>query len=74
MTKKIIPFDLYVGASEAADLLSKKLGRPVSSEYIRKLAKRKKNPVKTKVTSNRLAYSKDDLEKVTIKKKRDTTK
>jgi hypothetical protein len=69
MTKKITPFNAYVGASEAADLLSKKLGRPVSSEYIRKLAKRKKNPVRTEAVSNRLLYHRDDILASTVKQK-----
>jgi hypothetical protein len=69
MTKKIIPFNAYIGASEASDLLSKKLGRPVSSEYIRKLAKRKKQPVRTKTVSNRLLYNRDDILASTVKQK-----
>jgi len=69
MTKKIIPLENYVSASDASQLLSLKLGRPVSSEYIRKLARRKKQPVRTQVRSNRLLYNREDLEQVTIKKK-----
>jgi predicted CopG family antitoxin len=69
MVKKIIPLDSYISAHDAAELLSEKLGRPVSSEYIRKLARRKKQPVRTQVRSNRLLYNREDLETVTIKKK-----
>jgi hypothetical protein len=50
MTKKITPLESYVSAHDASELLSAKLGRPVSSEYIRKLARRKKNPVRTEET------------------------
>jgi len=69
MTKKIIPLESYVSASDASQLLSLKLGRPVSSEYIRKLARRKKQPVRTEQRSNRLLYNREDLETVTIKRK-----
>lgn len=72
MTKKIIPLSDYIGASDAADLLSKKLGRPVSSEYIRKLAKRKKNPVRTEQRSNRLLYHRDDILGSDVKQKKST--
>jgi hypothetical protein len=69
MSKKITPLDTYISAHDAALLLSAKLGRPVSSEYIRKLARRKKNPVRTEQRSNRLLYNREDLEQVVIKKK-----
>jgi hypothetical protein len=69
MTKKIIPLDSYISASDAAELLSTKLGRPVSSEYIRKLARRKKNPVRTEQRSNRLLYHRDDILASTVKQK-----
>jgi len=69
MTKKIIPLENYVSASDASQLLSLKLGRPVSSEYIRKLARRKKQPVRTQVRSNRLLYNRDDILASTVKQK-----
>jgi hypothetical protein len=63
----------YAAACEAAEILSQKLGRPISPKYIRRLSKRKHNPVRTQPSSNRLLYSREDLEQVTITKKRDTT-
>ena len=69
MTKKITPLDSYISAHDAAELLSEKLGRPVSSEYIRKLAKRVKNPVRTEQRSNRLLYHRDDILSSDVKQK-----
>jgi len=69
MVKKIIPLDSYISAHDAAELLSDKLGRPVSSEYIRKLARRKKNPVRIEERSNRLLYNRDDILASTVKQK-----
>jgi hypothetical protein len=45
----------------------------VSSEYIRKLAKRKKQPVRTKTVSNRLLYYRDDILRCEVKQKQRTT-
>jgi hypothetical protein len=73
MPKKIIPLAGWISAHVAAQLLSDKMGRPIPSRYVVKLSRRKKNPVRTQPSSNRLLYSREDLEKVTIKKKRDTT-
>ena len=73
MVKKIIPLDSYLSAADAAQLLSDKHDRRIDPKYIRTLSKRKRNPVRTQEMSNRLLYSREDLEKVTIKKKRDTT-
>lgn len=70
MTKKITRFEDWITANDAALLLSDKLARPVSSEYIRKLANRKRNPVRTQPSSNRLLYNRDDLEQVVVKRKR----
>ena len=69
MVKKITPLESYISAHDAAQLLSLKHERPISAKYIRQLSKRKKNPVRTQPSSNRLLYSKEDLEKVVIKKK-----
>lgn len=70
MVKKIIPLDSYISAHDAAQVLSLKHDRPIDPKYIRSLSKRKKNPVRTQPSSNRLLYSREDLEKVTIKAKR----
>jgi hypothetical protein len=70
MTKKIIPLNSYIGASEAANLLSLKMGRWINPEYLTKLAKSKKQPIRTQQVSNRLLYNREDLEKVVIKQKR----
>ncbi len=69
MPKKIVALSDYITASDAALLLSQKSGRPISSRYIGKLAKRKKQPVRTQQMSNRLLYCREDLEQVMIKKK-----
>ena len=61
MSKKIIALDDYVSAHDAAQILSKKHGRPVSSRYIRSLSKRAKNPVSALQISNRLLYLKEDI-------------
>lgn len=42
MTKKITRLEDFIPASDAADLLSQKLDRPIDPKYIRLLAKRKK--------------------------------
>jgi hypothetical protein len=71
MVKKIVALTDYITASDAAYLLSLKHERPISPKYIRLLAKRVKNPVRTQQKGDRLLYSREDLEKVVIKKKRD---
>jgi hypothetical protein len=69
MTKKIDRFEDWITANDAAQLLSEKLARPINPEYIRKLAKRKKNPVRTQPSSNRLLYSRDDILACEVKQK-----
>jgi hypothetical protein len=73
MVKKIVALSDYITASDAAHLLSLKHKRPISAKYVRLLAKRKKNPVQTQQKGDRLLYSREDLEQVVIKKKRDIT-
>jgi hypothetical protein len=70
MSKKIIALDDYISARDAAQILSAKHGRPVSSRYIRSLSKRAKNPVATQQISNRLLYLKDDILACEIKQRR----
>ncbi len=69
MVKKIIALADYITASDAAQLLSSKHGRPISPKYIRLLANRVKHPVRTQQKGDRLLYCREDLEQVTIKKK-----
>jgi len=73
MVKKIQALADWLSAHDSAQLLSFKHDRPISSKYIRTLSKRKRNPVRTQEMSNRMLYNREDLEQVTIKKKRDTT-
>ena len=73
MPKKIQALADWLSAHDSAQLLSLKHERPISPKYIRSLSKRKRNPVRTQEMSNRLLYNREDLEKVMIKKKRDTT-
>jgi hypothetical protein len=69
MTKKITRLDDYLSAHDAALLLSQKLGRSIHPEYIRKLARSKKQPVRTQPMGNRLLYHRDDILACTIKQK-----
>ena len=76
MVKKIQALADWLSAHDAAQLLSLNHERPISPKYIRSLAKRKKNPVRTQTMSSRLLYNKDDILDCTIKqkaKRRDAT-
>ena len=73
MVRKIQALADWLSAHDSAQLLSLKHDRRIDPKYIRTLSKRKKQPVRTQEMSNRLLYNRDDLEKVVIKKKRDTT-
>jgi hypothetical protein len=65
MTRKIEPLTSYISASEAADLLSKKLGRRIRPDYIRKL-----KGVRThKVNATSKLYHRDDILAANVKKK-----
>jgi hypothetical protein len=61
MTKKVDRFENWISASDAAQLLSEKSGRRVDPEYITKMAKSKKQPIKTRQMSNRLLYNREDI-------------
>ena len=61
MVKKIEPVDNWIPASDAASLLSEKMGFPVESRYIRQLAKRKKKPIRTRSLGYHKLYSRDDI-------------
>lgn len=69
MVKKIMALADWLSAHDAAQLLSLNHGRPIEPKYIRTLSKRAVNPVRTKQMSNRLLYNRDDLEKITIRKR-----
>jgi hypothetical protein len=70
MTKKINRLEDWVNANDAAQLLSDKMGRPVLPRYIRQLAKRKRNPVRTQSLGYHQLYSRDDVLNSTVKQKR----
>jgi 20S proteasome alpha/beta subunit len=61
MTKKVDRFENWISASDAAQLLSEKSGRRVDPEYITKMAKSKKQPIKTRPMGNRLLYNREDI-------------
>jgi hypothetical protein len=70
VTRKIIPLSSYLSAKDAAAMLSKKLGRNISPEYLTKVATSKKQPIRTQSLGGyHKLYCKEDLERVTIKKK-----
>ena len=69
MAKKIQALADWLSAHDSAQLLSLKFERPIDPKYIRRLSQRAKNPVRTQPSSNRLLYSREDLEKVIIKEK-----
>jgi hypothetical protein len=69
MTKKITRLDDYIGASDTANLLSQKLGRPILPKYMRTLARRKRQPVHTQQMGNRLLYHREDILACTVKQK-----
>jgi hypothetical protein len=73
MVKKIIPLADWISAHVAAQLLSDKLGRPIPARYVVKLSRRKKNPVRTQPSSNRLLYNRDDILSSTVKQKASTS-
>lgn len=65
MTKKIEPLTSYISAGDAAALLSKKLGRRIDPDYIKKL----KNIRSVKVNERCRLYNKHDIEAATIKRR-----
>jgi predicted GIY-YIG superfamily endonuclease len=60
----------YISASVAAQILSEKCGFPVDPEYISRLAKSKKQPVRTHSVSGHKLYRREDIEAAIVKKKR----
>jgi hypothetical protein len=73
MVKKINKYEDWLTANKAAQFLSDKMGCRIESRYIRQLAKSKRQPVRTESLGYHQLYHREDLEKVVIKKKRDTT-
>lgn len=59
----------YVSAQDAASFLSRRHGRSISSQSICKLAKRKRQPVRTYPIGSWQMYCLEDLEQVKIKKR-----
>lgn len=69
MAKKIQALDDWLSAHDAACLLSINHDRPIHPKYIRQLSKRRFQPVRTKQMSNRLLYSREDLEQCHIRQR-----
>ncbi len=69
MVKKITSLTDYISAHDAAQILSKKHGRPISPKYMRLLAKSKGQPIRTEWLGNRLMYNRIDIQNVTIRKR-----
>lgn len=70
MVKKIEPLSNWITANDAAIILSKKLGHPIASRYIRQLAKSKRQPVRTQSLGYHQLYHKADVESANIKQKK----
>jgi hypothetical protein len=71
MAKKIVALSEYISASDAAQILSAKHGRPISVDYARLLSKRKKQPIRTEWLNNRLMYNREDIEACVIRQRSD---
>jgi hypothetical protein len=69
MVKKVVYLSDYISASDAANILTAKHGRPISTDYVRLLSKRKTQPVRFVRIGNRLAYNKHDVETCVIRKR-----
>jgi hypothetical protein len=74
MTKRINRLEDWISAHDASQLLSEKMGRPISPKYIRSLSKSKRQLVRTQTMSSRLLYNRDDILSTTIKQKKKTDK
>lgn len=70
MTKKIDRFEDWITANKAAELLSHKMGFPINPEYLTKLAKSKRQPIKTRSLGCHKLYNRLDLERVVIRRRR----
>ncbi len=66
MPKKIQALADYIGASEAADILSRKLGRPIDPHYIHKI-----RGIRSEiVNATSKLYNRYDIESVNIRQRR----
>jgi len=65
MTRKIEPLASYISAGDAAAILSKKLGRPIDPDYVKKL----KNVRFVKINSRCKLYHKEDVQNASIRKR-----
>ena len=70
MTKRIDKFEDWLPANKAAHLLSDKLGRPIQPRYLRQLAKRTKNPIKTQSLGYHQLYNRVDIETITVRQRK----
>lgn len=69
MTRKINRLEDWITADKAAHLLSEKMGFPIESRYIRQLAKRKRQPVRTQSLGYHQLYNREDIQAATVKRK-----
>ena len=69
MVKKIEPLSNWIACSQAARLLSEKMGFPIEPRSIRQLAKRKKQPIRTQSLGYHQLYNRDDILASSIKQK-----
>ena len=65
MPRKIDRLEDYISAKDAADILSKKLGRKIDPDYIRRV----KNVRFRKVNATTKLYHQQDIEACIIRKK-----
>jgi hypothetical protein len=65
MTRKIVALSDYIPASQAAHILSEKLGRPIRPDYVRKL----KNVRFVRMNDRCKLYHRGDIEACIIRKK-----
>jgi hypothetical protein len=69
MTKRADRFEDWISAKDAAQILATKCGVPVNPAYITKLAKSKKQPVKTRSLSGHQLYYRPEIERCVIRKR-----
>lgn len=60
----------WIPCSQAAHLLSKKMGFPIEPRAIRQLARRKKQPVRTQSLGYHQLYNRDDILAAVVRQKR----
>lgn len=69
MPKKIEPVSNWITAHDSAVLLSEKMGFPIDPKYMARLAKSKKQPVRTRSISGHQLYHKDDVLKCKVRRR-----